>query len=69
MLLCIIVFVVVLFVQNPFLKAGNQESQKEAVVQDQSVAENPFFKPYDTPFGLPPFDQIRNEHFSPAFKK
>ncbi len=69
MLLCIIMFTVVLFVQNPFLKADNQENQKEAVVQDQPVADNPFFKPFDTPFGLPPFDQIRNEHFFPTFVK
>jgi peptidyl-dipeptidase Dcp len=28
---------------------------------------NPFFSEYDTPFGVPPFDKIKNEHFSPAF--
>jgi peptidyl-dipeptidase Dcp len=29
---------------------------------------NPFFSEYDTPFGVPPFDKIENEHFVPAAK-
>lgn len=28
---------------------------------------NPFFETWTTPFGLPPFDRIRPEHFPPAF--
>ncbi len=31
--------------------------------------ENPFFSEYDTPFGVPPFDRVENEHFIPAFEK
>lgn len=27
---------------------------------------NPFFSAYNTPFGVPPFDQIKPEHFEPA---
>jgi len=30
---------------------------------------NPFLAEYDTPFGVPPFDQIHNEHYIPAFKE
>ncbi|HAP35337.1 MAG TPA: peptidase M3, partial [Bacteroidetes bacterium] len=30
---------------------------------------NPFYKEFDTPFGTPPFDKIKNEHFMPAFKQ
>jgi len=29
---------------------------------------NPFFAEWTTPFGMPPFDQIRVEHFVPAFE-
>jgi len=29
---------------------------------------NPFFSEYDTPFGVPPFNLIENEHFIPAYK-
>lgn len=28
---------------------------------------NPFLTKYDTPFGVPPFDVIENDHFLPAF--
>jgi len=44
-----------------FLMAGCQT--------DNKVNMNPFFTDYETPFGVPPFDVIENEHFVPAFKK
>jgi len=28
---------------------------------------NPLLQPWTTPYGLPPFEQIRAEHFEPAF--
>lgn len=31
--------------------------------------DNPFLKPYGTPFNVPPFDRIRNEHFLPAIEE
>ncbi len=31
--------------------------------------ENPFFCDWNTPFGVPPFEKIRVEHFKPAFLK
>ncbi|MEI8006690.1 MAG: M3 family metallopeptidase [Bacteroidota bacterium] len=30
---------------------------------------NPFFVEWKTPFGVPPFDKIMNQHFLPAFEK
>ena len=30
---------------------------------------NPFFDEWNTPFGVPPFAEIEDEHFMPAFKK
>jgi peptidyl-dipeptidase Dcp len=32
-------------------------------------ADNPFFKPYGTPFNVPPFALIKNEHFLPAIEE
>jgi peptidyl-dipeptidase Dcp len=32
-------------------------------------ADNPFFAPSDLPYGLPPFDRIRVEHYLPAFRR
>ncbi|MGB0495915.1 MAG: peptidase M3, partial [Kangiellaceae bacterium] len=59
---------------------GNADSTKKEVVKsakenksdDASLTNletNPFFSEYDTPFGIPPFDKIKNEHYAPAFEK
>ncbi|MEP1859627.1 MAG: M3 family metallopeptidase [Kangiellaceae bacterium] len=39
-----------------------------ANVADKSET-NPFFQEFNTPFGIPPFDKIKNEHYAPAFDK
>jgi len=33
-----------------------------------SKPQNPFFSEWDTPFQTPPFSEIKEEHFMPAFK-
>lgn len=35
----------------------------------KTKSENPFFTDYETPFGVPPFDLIKAEHFKPALLK
>ncbi|WP_432503187.1 M3 family metallopeptidase [Kineococcus arenarius] len=35
---------------------------------DSTPVDTPFAEPSDLPFGLPPFDRIRTEHFAPAFE-
>ena len=30
---------------------------------------NPFFEKWDTPFEIPPFSHIKDEHYMPAFEK
>ena len=37
--------------------------------QTQAVAGNPLFQTWTTPFGVPPYDQIRSEHFLPGFQR
>lgn len=37
--------------------------------KDATSSENPFFTEYSTPFGVPPFDKIKIEHYKPAFLK
>src|SRR5439155_10008290 len=32
-----------------------------------TMSNNPLLYPWDTPFGLPPFTQVRAKHFKPAF--
>lgn len=33
----------------------------------ENMNDNPFFSEWSTPYGVPPFDQIKEEHFLPAF--
>ncbi|VTR37315.1 M3 family metallopeptidase [Sphingobacterium thalpophilum] len=33
------------------------------------MTDNPLLLAYDTPFNVPPFDKIKNEHFRPAFEE
>jgi peptidyl-dipeptidase Dcp len=37
--------------------------------KQKTTSENPFFSTYDTPFGVPPFELIKNEHYLPAFNE
>jgi peptidyl-dipeptidase Dcp len=37
--------------------------------QTPAVPENPLLAEFNTPFGAPPFDQIDNEHFLPAYEE
>jgi len=48
-----------------FAKAQNTKSTDQAA----SLAGNPFISEWNTPFQVPPFDKIRNEHFLPAFQE
>ena len=38
----------------------------EAQEKKENPIMNPFFLAYDTPYNVPPFDKIKNEHFKPA---
>lgn len=37
--------------------------------ESTKVVENPFFATWSTPFGVPPFDQIKAEHYLPAIEE
>jgi peptidyl-dipeptidase Dcp len=40
-----------------------------ALAADPAVVANPFFTEWKTPFGVPPFAEIREDHFLPAFRE
>ena len=40
-----------------------------AAPEADTVSPNPLLQEWTTPFGVPPFDKIRNEHFLPAFEE
>ena len=37
--------------------------------KEKAETPNPFFEEWTTPYGVPPFDRIRPEHFLPAFER
>ena len=37
--------------------------------KSRNAAENPLLGTWDTPYGVPPFDRIRPEHYLPAFRE
>ncbi len=58
------VYFSITFLVISFLFSGcNQQKQKKEQM------ENPFFTEWNTPFEVPPFDQIKNSDYLPAFKK
>ncbi len=36
---------------------------------ERTGSDNPFFSEYNTPFGVPPFEDIKLEHYMPAFER
>ena len=53
-------------------KADESSSDAKAADTNKDSAttgSNPFFEEWDTPYGMPPFDKIKDEHFAPAFEK
>ena len=49
------------------MEAANKPA--EITVTQAELAGNPFLEEWDTPFGIQPFSEIRDEHYMPAFKK
>ena len=45
----------------------SSEADKKPV--NKTTEGNPFFTEFKTPFGVPPFDIIKEDHYKPAFKK
>jgi len=54
-------FIPLLVVASMFVGCGSDEKNLNA--------ENPLLAPYETPFDVPPFDKIKDEHFRPAFEQ
>ena len=51
------------------MDASMTEASDDPVAEAVAVADegNPFFAAWETPYGIPPFDAIRDEHYKPAF--
>jgi peptidyl-dipeptidase Dcp len=55
---------IIMFVSG-FVITSCTTQKKETTVN----MENPFFTTWTTPFGVPPFDEIKEEHFIPAIEE
>ena len=53
---------IVSLLSRMLLSCSNQANEKEAEA-------NPFFSEFNTPFNVPPFEKIREEHYLPAYKR
>lgn len=54
------------FICSVVLSFGVMSANMQAQTMNN---DNPFFKEYTTPFQTPPFDQIMDEHYLPAFEE
>ena len=54
---------------QPGTEATESSALPEISVSAAELEGNPFFEEWDTPFGVPPFAEIEDGHFMPAFKK
>lgn len=56
-------FILIFALGMLFFSCRNQKKDSEVNM------ENPFFKEWTTPYGVPPFEEIKIEHFLPAVKE
>ena len=55
--------------QEEAMDEATEGATDQIAVTDAELAGNPFMEEWDTPYGIPPFDAIKDEHYMPAFKK
>jgi peptidyl-dipeptidase Dcp len=68
----IILFLGLIVIAAIACKSGEPDTTAEVAAQAAAAAanpDNPFFKPYGTPFNVPPFDGIKTAHFLPAIEE
>ena len=56
--------IMTMVVATALLTSGCKDKNEETVLKD-----NPFMEEWDTPYGVPPFDKIKPEHYLPAFEE
>ena len=51
------------------IEVAEAEISEEITVDEAEVRDNPLLQAWDTPYGVPPFEIIEDEHYMPAIKK
>ncbi|MEM1089123.1 MAG: M3 family metallopeptidase [Pseudomonadota bacterium] len=56
---------------EPTAEASSEPAESKAMAEAPAddLSGNPFMADWETPFGVPPFDQIEESHFMPAFRE
>jgi peptidyl-dipeptidase Dcp len=57
----------IIFICLALLLVSCSKQPEEKLAETAMV--NPFFEEWDTPFGVPPFERIKEEHYIPAFEE
>jgi len=52
---------------NETTQQENTQEKQPAAQAQQLTQSNPFFSPFDTPYGIPDFAKIEKDHYMPAF--
>ncbi len=54
--------ILVILILSVMISSCNQSKQKKC------LADNPLLQEWETPYGVPPFDKIQDQHYEPAFE-
>ncbi len=64
-----LLFAIILCMTSAYANSQNASTSPVAAAFVEELLDNPFLQEWTTPFEVPPFDKIRNEHYLPAFEK
>jgi len=62
-------FCAILLLVIPGCSKTEQPQEPQSQPMKETAGDNPFLSPFDTPFQVPPFDKIKEEHYLPAYKE
>jgi len=59
----------IFFVISVILYSCTSQSEKKENIMNETNLSNPLLTEFNTPYNVPPFDKIKNEHYIPAYKE
>jgi len=62
-------FCTILLLVFPGCSKTEQPPEPQHQPMEKAAEDNPFFSDFNTPFQVPPFDKIKEEHYLPAYKE
>jgi peptidyl-dipeptidase Dcp len=65
----VVFFCTILLLVIPGCSKTQQPPELQPQPMKKAAEDNPFFSAFNTPFQVPPFDKIKDEHYLPAFKE